>query len=328
VNLAAIVVALIAAVAFGASTALMHHSASRAPQEGGGLVGLIRHLLFQPRWLGGMVASLIGLGLHTWALRLGSLAVVQPLVVTGLVFAFVFRAALDWRHPPRELIVWVLVTAFGIALFLIGARSVSSSNDPSGPAATVFLVVGAVCAAITWRASSRFGRNHAGLMLGVSGGIVFGLIAGVLKAVTDISGLASLVTSWPVYVLVLLGASGFLINQHSYARAPLSSSLPVLDVVNPVIAVLFGIVVYNERPSGEPLTVATELLGLVIVLAGIFFLARMEEHPVSAPGGSDGVDPDGPGGGGGSGRPDPQPPIEPGPIGKQRDPESMFRSIT
>jgi uncharacterized membrane protein len=279
VNAAAVAVALSAAVAFGWSTALMHHSASRAPKNDSGLLSLLWHLLFQPRWLAGMVASLAGLGLHALALKLGSLAVVQPLVVTGLVFAFLFRALLDWRLPSRTLIGWVLLTAFGSALFLIGARSVSSSSEPSGPTATVFLIVGATAAAIIWRSSTWFGRNHAGLLLGVSGGIVFGLIAGVLKAATGSAGLIDLLTHWPVYVLVSLGFSGFLINQHAYSRAPLASSLPILNVANPLIAVLFGVVVFHERPSGQPLTVVTEVIGLLTVLIGIFFLAQEEDQP-------------------------------------------------
>jgi drug/metabolite transporter (DMT)-like permease len=278
-NAAAVAVALSAAVAFGWSTALMHHSASRAPQDGKGLLSLLRHLLFQPRWLIGMVASLGGLGLHAYALKLGSIAVVQPLVVTGLVFAFLFRALLDRHLPSRALIGWVLLTAVGIALFLIGARSVSSSSEPSGRSAAVFLVIGATTAATTWRSSSRFGRNHAGLLLGLSGGIVFGLIAGVLKTVTGADNLLAVLTNWPLYCLLALGCCGFLINQHAYSRAPLASSLPVLNVVNPAVAVLFGIVVFDERPSGQPLTVVTELIGLVLVLVGIFFLARQEDQP-------------------------------------------------
>jgi len=312
-NAAAVVVALCAAVAFGGSTALMHHSASRAPKDGSGIFALIRHLLVQPNWLAGMVASLLGLGLHTFALRLGSLAVVQPLVVTGLVFAFLFRALLDGHRPPRALTGWVLLTAVGIALFLTGARAVNSAAQPSGPVVAGFLITGFLIAATTWRASSqlgsRFSRNHAGLLLGVSGGIVFGLIAGVLKTVTGLHSVGSLLTSWPLYTLVALGASGFLINQHAYSSAPLASSLPVLNVVNPVVAVLFGVVAFDERPSGQPLTVAIAAIGLILVLTGVFFLAQVDDGPAAGTR----ADP-GPG-------PGPQSQL-PGPIATQRGPTS------
>lgn len=86
-------VALVAAIAFGWSTALTHHSASRAPEEADGVAGLSLHLAAQRRWLPDMAASLVGLALHTLALRLGSQAVVHPLVVSALAFAFLSRAA-------------------------------------------------------------------------------------------------------------------------------------------------------------------------------------------------------------------------------------------
>jgi drug/metabolite transporter (DMT)-like permease len=277
-NAAAVAVALVAAVAFGWSTALMYHSASRAPSQARGIVALLRHLLVQPRWLLGMFASLAGLGLHALALKLGSLAVVQPLVVTGLVFAFIFRAILDRERPSRKLMGWVLVTAIGIALFLVGARSTSSAAEPSGRAASIFLVVGALFAVLAWVFSGRVKPNHAGVLLGISGGLIFGMIAGVLKAVTGSSGLLDIFMSWPVYVLVCLGATGFVINQRAYSSAPLSSSLPVLNVVNPVIAVIFGVLVFDERPSRELSQLVLELVGLVVVLTGVSFLARIEDH--------------------------------------------------
>jgi drug/metabolite transporter (DMT)-like permease len=276
-NAAAVAVALIAAVAFGASTALMYHSASQLTRPDMSLVRLIARLVVQPRWLAGMAASLAGLALHALALRLGSLAVVQPLVVTGLVFAFVFRALLDRRMPPTSLVAWVIVTAVGIAIFLVGSRSVISANEPSGRAAVVLLIVGGSVAALAWWAADHVGRRRAGLLLGLAGGVVFGMIAGVLKAVTASAGLADLFTTWPLYVLVALGATGFTINQHAYSSAPLASSLPVLDVVNPIVAVIFGVVVFDEHPGSNPGTLAAEAIGLLLVLAGISFLARAEE---------------------------------------------------
>lgn len=256
----------------------MHHSASRAPLQARGIVALLRHLLVQPRWLIGMFASLAGLGLHALALKLGSLAVVQPLVVTGLVFAFIFRAVLDRERLSHKLMGWVLLTAFGIAVFLLGARSTSSAAVPSGRIAALFLVAGVVVATLAWVFAGWVRPNHAGLLLGISGGVVFGLIAGVLKAVTGSSGLLSIFTTWPVYVLVGLGLTGFVINQRAYSSAPLASSLPVLNVVNPVIAVIFGVLVFDERPSRQLSQLLLELTGLIVVLVGVAFLARIEDH--------------------------------------------------
>jgi drug/metabolite transporter (DMT)-like permease len=274
----AIAVALAAAIAFGWSTALMHHGASGAPDDGRGLRGLLSHVVRQRRWLLGMAASLTGLALHAFALHVGTIAVVQPLVVTGLVFAFLFREALDRQLPSRRTMLWVLLTAAGLTLFLIGAGSRTASQRLAMTGAVAVLVVGAVVVAAGWLAAERIPR-HAGVLLGVAAGVVYGLIAGTLKATTDTAsrGLLVMVTSWPVYVLVALGVAGFLLNQQAYQRAPLARSAPAANTVNPVVAVVFGVVGFGERPADSAGAITAEVLGLIGVLAGVFFLARNEE---------------------------------------------------
>lgn len=272
-----VAVALAAAVAFGWSTALMHHSASGAPEHVRGLRGLLLHVVRQWRWLLGMAASLTGLGLHAVALHSGSLTVVQPLVVTGLVFSFLFRAALDRRLPSRRTMLWVLLTAAGLTTFLLASGSGAGGRiEPTGTA--LMLGLGAAAATLGWAAASR-SPQHAGLLLGAAAGVVYGLIGGTLKATTDAGsrGAIALFASWPVYVLVALGVAGFLLNQQAYRQAPLSRSLPAANTVNPVVAVVFGVVGFGERPAGSTGAVAAEVLGLLGMLVGVFFLARSEE---------------------------------------------------
>lgn len=274
----AVAVALAAAIAFGWSTALMHHGASGAPEDARGLRALLSHVVRQWRWLLGMAASLTGLGLHALALHVGTIAVVQPLVVTGLVFSFLFRAALDRHLPSRRTMQWVLVTAAGLTAFLIAAGSRPGSGQLATTGAVALLVAGAVGVGAGWVAALRLPR-HAGLLLGIAAGVVYGLVAGTLKATTNTAsdGPVAMVTSWPVYVLVALGVAGFLLNQQAYQRAPLSRSAPAANTVNPVVAVVFGIVGFGERPAGSPAAIVAEVLGLLGVLAGVFFLARDEE---------------------------------------------------
>ena len=275
-------VALAAAVAFGWSTAAMHASASRTPEGVVGAFATLWHLVRQRRWLSGMAASLSGLALHSLALRLGSIAVVQPLVVTNLVFTFLFRALLDRQLPPRAVTAWAGVAAVGLAAFLVISGSGTGTDEPHGRGAAVLLLVGGVVAAGCWRASLRATPAATGLLLGTAAGIVFGMIAGTLKAAAGSSSVLDLVTSWPLYVLLLLGAAGFATNQTAYKRAPLTSSVPVLNVVNPVVALVFGVVAYSERPASGVLAVTGQALSLALVLVGVFFLAR-QEHVAQEP---------------------------------------------
>jgi drug/metabolite transporter (DMT)-like permease len=269
-------VALAAAVAFGWSAALMHRSTFSAPESVRGTRALLRHLVVQRTWLAGMTASLTGFALHALALHLASLALVQPLVVTGLVFSFAFRAVLDRRLPSRGLMTWVSVTAAGLALFVVAAGSTRSSTSLDGTAAALMLGTGAVFAATGVLAARNTPPHRAGLLLGIAAGVIFGLIAGTTKAATTAASQGALLTSWPLYTLCALGVTGFLVNQRAYHSAPLSASLPALNMANPLVAVAFGIAVFHERPSAQFTAIAAEVVGLSGVLAGIFFLARHE----------------------------------------------------
>jgi drug/metabolite transporter (DMT)-like permease len=279
--LGAVLASLAAAVAFGASAALMHHGASGAPDDVGGTAALLRHIVKQWRWLLGMVASLTGLGLHVVALRLGSIALVQPIVVSGLVFAFIFRSGLDRRLPSRRLIGWVLLTSVGLAVLVGGASTTESSSIADGVAATVMLAAGAAVAVVAALVARRASAGGAGLLFGIGAGVIFGLIGGTLKAATEAGDRGDLFTSWPLYVVLPLGAAAFLLNQRAYHVAPLSKSLPVLNLLNPVVAIAFGMAVFHERPSAEVLPILAEVVGLVAVLSGIFFLAR-SDHVTAA----------------------------------------------
>lgn len=267
--------ALSSAVAAGWSTALMHYGASGA-DRGARAGDLARHVLSDWRWRLGVAASLVGLALHAAALHLGTLTVVQPLAVTALFFSMVFRDLLDRRRPPRRTVTWGVITAVGLGLFLTAAGPTGGSDLPDGQAAALLIGLGTVGVLVALRASRQF-PLHAGLLLGTAGGIVFGLMAGAIKSATSAWRVGELLTSWPVYAMLAIGLTGFLLNQHIYNWTRLPESLPMLNLVNPLVALVFGVVVFAERPSGSLPSLALEVVGLTVVLAGVFALGRTED---------------------------------------------------
>jgi hypothetical protein len=268
--------ALTAAISFGWSTALMHHGASGAEYGMRG-IPLLRHVFVQWKWLIGLAASLVGLGLHAVALGLGSLTLVQPIVVTGLFFSLVFRDALDRRLPTRRTLTWGAVTAVGLAVFIAAAGGPSHSTDvPSDAGAALMIASGLAAAFLFWVAASS-GPRRTGLLLGTSAGIVFGLMAGSLKATTGALAHDQLFTSWALYVTVPIGLIGFVLNQHLYNRTSLTDSIPMLNLINPVVSLLFGVVVFAERPHSGPAAGLLASVGLAAVLLGIFLLGRSAE---------------------------------------------------
>jgi hypothetical protein len=285
-NLVAVLVALAAAALFALSTSVQHHTATGAPSHVRGGVRLMAHLLRHPRWLAGQATSVVAFVLHATALKLGTLTVVQPVLVSGLVFTLPVRALMDHRRPTRPEIVGATVTACGLGLFLVVARPAGGQATPDRLRAAVLLSAGAMLAFVCARAAARAGRTRlGGLLLGFAAGELSGCAAGVLKLTTDevVQGVLAVLLSWPPYVLLVFALWGLTLNQRAYHAAPLSVSLPVFNVVDPVAGMTFGILVFGERPAHTPLAIALETIGLLVMAGGAVALARHTPEEMEAP---------------------------------------------
>jgi drug/metabolite transporter (DMT)-like permease len=284
VNGLAVVVALAAAALFALGTSLQHHTASDTPGHVRGGFRLMAHLLRRPRWLLGTAVSVAAFLLHATALKLGTLTVVQPALVSGLVFTLPLRALMDHRRPTRPEVVGALVTACGLGLFLVVARPAAGQGRSDQLMAGIILAVGVVVGFVCARLAARAGRTRAsGLLLGFAAGELSGLAAGVLKLTTDevVQGPLALLLSWPPYALLFLALWGLTLNQRAYHSAPLTVSLPVFNVIDPVAGMAFGILVFGERPAHRPVDVVLETIGLLVMAGGAVALAR--HTPVDAP---------------------------------------------
>src|ERR1700709_915626 len=97
--------AVAAAAAFAVSATLVHRSAGEVPDAQGfqprQLLRFLRATLTHPYWLGGTALSTVGLGLHAFALNGGGLAVVQLLMVLGVLFALPLQRRLGPGRVPR-----------------------------------------------------------------------------------------------------------------------------------------------------------------------------------------------------------------------------------
>lgn len=280
----ALLAALASALGFALATSLQHQAAGDAPDTVRGAARLLRHLLRSPVWLAGQVLSFASFCLHAFALHLGALAVVQPIVVSGIVLAVPIRAALIRQRPPFGELLAVLVAAVGLGAFLIAARSVQGGETGSlGPTTALFTALGAAGAAFVHLLAgrTRSAPLRAGLY-GVVAGVLFGLVAGLVKLnlqrFAD-DGLAGLLTAWPVWTLACLGLAGVAVNQQAYRVGALSASMPMLNVVNVLVAITFGVVVFQEVPAHTPEALVVQALALACIALGLAGLSRHAELP-------------------------------------------------
>ncbi len=270
----AVVAALCSAAGFAVSTSLQHRAVTWAPPASGRAVPLLAYLVRRPAWLLGQIIGVVGFGLHALAVRYGALALVQPLMVSGMVFAVAVRAALDRRVPSRYDVVWAGVVATGLAIFVIVSDPPTATGTSSEAPAAGAILGGVVLVGLClWGVRQDVANRTRGLLFGTASGVLFGLVAGTLK-MSVLSADQGALILWPVLVLPLLGGSGVLLNQRAYQVSPLSVSMPILNIVNVLVSIAFGLFVFDEVPAHGAGHLAAEVLGLALMAIGVRWLAR------------------------------------------------------
>ncbi|HEY2042147.1 MAG TPA: DMT family transporter [Jatrophihabitans sp.] len=275
-NLSVVIpVSLGAALSFAVSTNLKHSSAADLhPTTHLSIrtVGLfVRDMVSHPLWLLGILADGLGLGLQVLALHLGALAVVQPLMVTGLLFSLLLRHT-HLRTLNRSEIGWGIALVVSLIGFLLvaGTASAPPAADAADrvPAVVAALVGAGVAVSSVLLARRLKPAVTAAAVLGVAVGVLYAADAALIKASTDkaVQGPVELVTSWQPYAVVAVGAAGLLLCQLAYQAGPLTASQPTIAAVDPLASVVIGVLIFDEQLRRGPWTGAA-LAGLVILLA-------------------------------------------------------------
>lgn len=279
----AIVLSLTAAVCFGTASVLQHQGANRVrrrfPLNPGLLVAVARQRL----WLLGIAAEVTAVALHMVAVNLGALSVVQPLLTVGLVVALPMQALLGLPVRKRALLAAAL-TVGGLAVFLVVQPTVES-RDPQSITEWLpglILVALVACAALVV-ALTRQDRARS-LGLGAAAGSMFALSAALVKTWGEIlggGGLPALISSWELWTALSAGLVGALLSQAAFQSGPLGGPLAAQMVVDPVIGVSLGGIVFGESFATGVLAVA-QAAGFAITLAGVWLLATGEQRDPGA----------------------------------------------
>lgn len=271
----AVATALGSALGYALSSVVQHRAARGAGDQHGNL-GLLLHLAMQPIWLVGLVLAGASLVLHALALSFGELSLVQPLLISGVLFALPVSVLLDRRRPSLKEWLWAAVLVAGIGTFLVTA-SPSVGSVPTDTERLAALVgVGAAVTGVILIIGHRFVPTRRAALFGLGAGITYGVTASLIKQVAGtINGdPLNLLTSWPVYALVAIGIGALALNQAAYRSGPLAASLPPMTMADPIVAIVIGVLVFNEHIAHGAGALALEVASGVVVLVATVQLAR------------------------------------------------------
>ncbi len=98
----------------------------------GGVARFARATAVNPLWLTALLADVGGVGLQVVALHFGALALVQPLLVSGLLFALLLRHLGSWSITRQEVGWAVLLTGCLIGFLVLSGAVGDLGDDASG----------------------------------------------------------------------------------------------------------------------------------------------------------------------------------------------------
>ena len=272
------ILALVAAFFFALAATLQQKGALGMGEVSLGSPSSLLNLARQTWWLLGTVALLCGYGFQAVALANGRLAVIQPLLVTTIVFALPLGYWLTSQVIHRREVLGAAVVVLGLAIFtVVGEAAEGRDNAPADEWAIAVVVFG-LAAAVLLVLGGRGDASRKAALYGACAGVLYGLSASLCKPTVEIlddSGVSTMLGSWELYAFAAAGILAFVVQQVSLSTGNLAASVATVSVCNPLVSILIGTLLLDERLA-EPLwhkTVAYIGLGIALLGAVVISLA-------------------------------------------------------
>jgi drug/metabolite transporter (DMT)-like permease len=277
--------ALIAAFCFALAATLQQRGALNLPTislaDPKSLIRLVGNIT----WLVGTLVLFVGYLFQAGALDRGRLVVIQPLLVTTIVFALPLGYFLTKQHVGRREVMGAIVVLVGLALFVyFGDPAGGNENASNSQWALAILILGVVSAVLF-----VFGRGGdlsiKAAVYGTVAGIMFGLSSALTKPTLDYlhESVGTMLSHWECYALALAGVGGFVLQQVSLGTGRLAPSVATVSVANPVVGILIGILLLDERLSRPAWHVLVAAIGLALALIGAVVISMQTETAKEEP---------------------------------------------
>ena len=238
---------------------------------------LARYLLRQPLWLIGVAAAIAAFVLQAAALEHGQLSVVQPLLVTELVFVLVLRRL--WLRQPVRTAAWAsaALTCAGLSVFLVAAEPRGGTPMPTSNAwIETICVFGGASVAMTLLAARGSPVRRAALY-GAASAVAGALAATFIKTAVETltrDGPVSVLSSWPTYALAVSGVASAILFQAALHVGPLTVSQPIMLVLNPIVSIWMSVWLFAEHFTGDKAVLAAGAAGFAALVVGVVLLTR------------------------------------------------------
>ena len=270
------VLAVAAALSNALTSVFQRMGVEDAPEETTMRLSLMAHAIRRGVWLLGFAFMICSFLMQSFALHIGRLSVVQPILTMELLFLVAILGI--WFRFSISIREWIGASAIagGLAGFLYFAAPGGGTEVPTnlgwivvGGAAVFF-----ICAAVV---ATRWGpRWWKAAMFGTSAAIAYAFTAALIKTVSNYAAndWVTMLYHWQTYGVAAFGLLGLFLTQNAFHAGPLAASQSTLVLVDPLVSICLGIALYGDtlRTSGAygPL----EAISLLVMFIGAVFLSN------------------------------------------------------
>jgi hypothetical protein len=276
----AAVLAILAAISFAFAATLWQRASMGLrieAQRPKGFVGLVTNSV----WLLGLVAQILGVVLQAAALDRGRVAIIQPLLVTTIIWALPLGYFLTNQTVTRRHGLGAAIVVVGLAVFAsVGDPAGGVDDAPTSDWISAYLVIAILCCGIILF-GHRGGAGAKAAVYGAIAGVLYGVSAVLMKPVVErlhSEGFEQVLANWQLWAMAVTGVAGFYLQQISLSVGRLATSVATTSVANPVVSVLLGALVLQERLDKTPPWHAVVAIGaLAAALLGAVIIASASE---------------------------------------------------
>ncbi len=269
--ISAIVVMLLSSALYAPALVLQHQGSQEAIGALSSGKPRFRELLKNRTWLAGLILFYVAAGVHIVAISLGSLAVVQPLIVTELIFVPIAAMIISKTAVTGRDWAAIVAVSAALAVFLIVGRP--SVGDPRAPLGEWLLFLGftIVLVAALMLGGSRLKATPRAAVLSLAAGILAATYAVVIKGVLDSAGWER----WFFIGLTVISAVSFpIVSAEAFKTGAVTVSTSVMILVNPVYASLASVWLFHVSITSSPLASVVLAVTVVVMTLGVVSLSR------------------------------------------------------
>lgn len=236
-------------------------------------------LLGRPSWVVGTILLGLAVVFQIGALSFSPLIVVQPLGVVAMVITAMLNSRITGIKLPKRALVSLCMCVGGIVTFVTVAAFTASDYPVTDAKLITILIIFAIVFAVALIGFLVLRHKAIALFYIVGAGVLYGFVATFAKIMIGrfMQNEFEMLSWICVLALAAGGLLGMLFVQNAYSSGPPDLVIAGLTVVDPLVAILIGIIVLHEAVGAPLWAMISFVITGVIALIGVIGLAKF--HP-------------------------------------------------